>query len=92
MARRERYTEIRYTRRTNEERLTLDLWSSSSPGGGLIITELGPAVSRSPALSLLLKGGLKSPEPASVFFCVRVFRGLRAVISDKTSREVERTR
>ena len=74
--------EIRYTRQVNKRRLTLDLWSPFSPGGGLIIAELGPAALRSPGLpSPVLEGGLGSPEPVSVFFCVRVLRVLRVVIS-----------
>ena len=69
-------------RQMNKRRLTLDLWSPFSSGGGLIIAELGPAALRSPGLpSPLLEGGLGSPEPVSVFFCVRVLRVLRAVIS-----------
>jgi len=88
-----RNAEIRYARQVNTEEptLALDPWPSSSSGGGLIIAELGPAVSRSPVLSPLLEGGLKSPEPVSVFFCVRVLRVLRAVISGNTSLRVERT-
>jgi len=83
-----RNTKIRHTRQVNKRHLTSDLWS----GGGLIILGLGPAVSRSPALSPLLEGGLKSPEPAPVPLCVRVLRVLRAVITDDTGPKVERTR
>ena len=81
-----RDTEIRYARRVNRIHLTLDLRPSS--GGGLIIAELGPATSRSPPLSPVLEGGLNSPDPVSAFFCVRVLRVLRAVISDNTDRRV----
>lgn len=86
-------TEIRYAHRVNTAELTftLDLWPPSSSGGGLIVVERGPAASRSPTLSPLLEGGLKSPELVSVFFCVRVLRVLRAVISGNTSLRVERT-
>jgi len=84
-----RNTEIRHHVRVNKRRLTSDLWS----GGGLIILGLlGPAVSRSPALSPLLEGGLKSPEPAPVPFCIRVLRVLRAAIPGDTGLKVERTR
>lgn len=89
MTRSKRRTEIRYTRQVSNRQLTLDLWPPSSSGGGLIIAELGLTASRSPALSLLLEGGLNSPEPASVF-CVRALRVLRADIPGNASREVER--
>lgn len=91
MTRSKRDAEIRYTRKVNEAHLTLDLRSSSSSGSGLIIPDLGPTISRSPALSPVLEGGLRSPEPVPAFFCVRVLRVLRAVISDN-NRRVERIR
>ena len=88
MTRSKRYARIRYARQANKICLTLDLRPSSSSGGGLIITELGPGASRSPDFSPVLEGGLKSPEPVSAFFCVRVLRVLRVVISGNANRRV----